>query len=106
YDTNSWKLQAGIDGLLFEGESGKLIGGITVNYGHVSADITATGASGDIETDGYGFGGTLTWYGTNGFYADAQAQATWLDSDLNSSTLGRKLVDGNKGFGYALSLEA
>ena len=106
YDTNSWKIQAGIDRLFFEGDRGKLIGGITVNYGHVSADVSAAGANGDIRTDGYGFGGTLTWYGTNGFYADGQAQATWLDSDLNSSTVGRRLVDGNNGFGYTLSLEA
>lgn len=105
YNANTQKIQVGRDGLFFEGASGKLVGGITGNYGHVSADVTAAGSKGHIRADGYGLGGTLTWYGTNGFYADAQAQATWFVSDLNSATLGGKLIDGNKGFGYTLSLE-
>ncbi|MDG4875023.1 autotransporter outer membrane beta-barrel domain-containing protein, partial [Mesorhizobium sp. WSM4935] len=61
---------------------------------------------GSIRATGYGFGGTLTWYGDNGFYADAQAEATWYDSDLKSATLGTDLAKGNNGFGYALSIEA
>ena len=51
-------------------------------------------------------GGTLTWYANNGFYLDGQAQVTWFDSDLGSSTAGLSLADGNDGVGYALSLEA
>lgn len=51
-----------------------------------------------------GVGATLTWYGENGFYLGGQGQATWLDSDLDSDSLGR-LADGNDGFGYAISLE-
>src|SRR5690606_12994232 len=61
---------------------------------------------GDISTNGYGFGGTLTWYGENGFYLDGQGQVTWYKSDLNSNLTNKSLVDGNDGFGYALSLEA
>ncbi|MCA1406498.1 autotransporter outer membrane beta-barrel domain-containing protein [Ensifer sp. IC3342] len=61
---------------------------------------------GAIEANGYGFGGTLTWYGNGGLYVDGQAQATWYDSDLTSATLGRTLADGNDGFGYGLSIEA
>jgi len=51
-----------------------------------------------------GVGGTLTWYANNGFYLDGQAQVTWFDSDLSSSTAGLLLADGNDGVGYALSL--
>ncbi|MFD1227490.1 autotransporter outer membrane beta-barrel domain-containing protein, partial [Pseudochrobactrum kiredjianiae] len=36
---------------------------------------------------------------------DAQAQAMWYDSDLNSTTANQSLINGNKGFGYGLSLE-
>jgi outer membrane autotransporter protein len=105
YDSSLQKVQVGLDGLLVDGERGRLIGGVTATYGHVSADITTANSRGNIRADGYGVGGTITWYGTNGFYADAQAQATWFTSDLNSTTLERGLVNGNKGFGYALSGE-
>ncbi len=106
YDADIFKMQAGLDGVLTETDNGLLIGGITVHYGHASADTRSEHGLGKISTDGYGFGGTLTWYGNNGFYVDTQAQATWYDSDL--STRGGSavsLVDGNNGFGYALSAE-
>ena len=106
YDVDIFKMQAGLDGVLTETDNGLLIGGITVHYGHASADTRSEHGLGKISTDGYGFGGTLTWYGSNGFYVDTQAQATWYDSDL--STRGGSavsLVDGNNGFGYALSAE-
>jgi len=105
YDTSIWRMQAGIDSLLSESEGDKLIGGITVHYGNVSGDIASAVGSGAVDAQGYGLGGTLTWYGTDGFYSDAQAQATWLSTDINSATAGRTLVDGNDGFGYALGLE-
>ncbi len=106
YDADTWKMQAGLDGLFVEDDRGKLIGGVMAHYGQAAADVMAGGSSGDINADGYGLGATLTWYGIDGFYVDTQAQATWFDSDLSSSTLGRNLIDGNKGFGYAFSLEA
>ncbi|MDR2310755.1 MAG: autotransporter outer membrane beta-barrel domain-containing protein [Brucellaceae bacterium] len=114
YTFDSFRMQAGIDGVLTETEAGKLIGGITAHYVHGSARIRATyeGSNisetyggGDISTDGYGFGGALSWYGENGFYAEGQAQATWYNSDLSSKLAGTSLTHGNKGFGYALSLE-
>ncbi|PTB84028.1 hypothetical protein C9985_01315 [Marinobacter vinifirmus] len=94
-----------MDGMVLNTSSGKLISGITVHYGQASADITSPQSKGRIDTDSYGAGTTLTWYGAKGFYSDAQAQATWLDSRLYSSTLGRNLSDGNDAFGYATSLE-
>ncbi|MHA6732419.1 autotransporter outer membrane beta-barrel domain-containing protein [Devosia sp. A369] len=105
-DLNIWRLQAGVDGVLAQGDSGTLIAGVTAQYGLVGAEMTASGAAGSINASGYGLGGTLTWYGESGFYVDAQAQANWFSSTLSSATLGRTLVDDNKGFGAALSLEA
>nr|WP_247882124.1 autotransporter outer membrane beta-barrel domain-containing protein [Brucella intermedia] len=108
YDVDTYKMQAGLDGLLHEGEGGRLIGGLTAHYVHGKADVTSFFGDGEISTDGYGFGGTLTWYGNNGFYLDAQAQATWYDSNLLSlaDAMTRPvLTDGDDGFGYALSLE-
>lgn len=102
---NVWTLQTGVDGALLENNKGMLTGGINFRYGQASADISAYSGSGDIDTTGYGPGLTLTWYGNNGFYIDSQAQIMFFDSSLNSDTLGESLTTGNKGKGYAGSLE-
>ncbi len=104
YDQNLWRLQAGVDGLLRETDSGLLIGGVSVQYGTVSTDVSSFFGTGTIDTTGYGVGANLTWYGTNGFYVDGQGSLTWYNNDLNSDWAGA-LVDGADGFGYALSLE-
>lgn len=105
YDVTTWKLQAGVDGLLHESDAGTLIGGITAHYGTASSDVSSIFGAGSIAATGYGVGSTLTWFGSGGFYVDAQAEATWYDSDIRSATLGTTLADGNNGFGYGLSIE-
>ncbi|NNH85996.1 autotransporter outer membrane beta-barrel domain-containing protein [Rhizobium laguerreae] len=106
YEVSSWTLQAGVDGVLRESEAGALIGGINFHMNTASADISSRFGKGDIDTTGYGFDGTLTWYGKSGFYVDTQAAVTWYDSDLKSSTLQTSLADGSDGLGYGLSIEA
>ncbi|WP_163266230.1 autotransporter-associated beta strand repeat-containing protein [Chelativorans alearense] len=106
YDAATWRLHAGIDGLLHEGESGHLVAGASMHYGSVSSNVMSAHGNGNIDTTGYGFGGTLTWYDNTGFYLDGQAQVTWYDSDLYSTTAGQSLVNDNDGTGYALSIEA
>lgn len=105
-DVDTWQLQAGIDQQLFSGEAGNLIGGLSVRYGTIAGDVTSVFGNGSISSDGYGLGGSLTWYGAGGFYLDAQANLTWYDSALASSTAATSLVSGNRGFGYALGVEA
>ncbi|WP_068882091.1 autotransporter-associated beta strand repeat-containing protein [Paramesorhizobium deserti] len=106
YDAAVWKMEAGIDGQLHETEAGRLIGGASLHYGTIAADIFSPHGEGKIDTTGYGIAGTLTWYGSNGFYLDGQAKVTWYDSDLSSATAGQSLVSGNDGLGYGLSIEA
>ncbi len=106
YTSNALKFQSGLDGLLADHDGGRLIAGVTAHYGQIRARVTAPDGAGDITAEGYGVGGTLTWYGVNGFYVDAQAQATWLRTDIHSTTANRQLVSGNKGVGPAFSLEA
>jgi outer membrane autotransporter protein len=106
YDVDTWTMQTGIDGMFHESAAGTLIGGVSFHFDTASADVSSRFGKGKIDTTGYGFDGTLTWYGNSGFYVDTQAAVTWYDSNLNSSTLQSTLTDGNDGFGYGLSVEA
>jgi outer membrane autotransporter protein len=105
-DINTVTMQAGIDGQFYENENGKLIAGITGQYGHAKGDVSSFHGDCDISTDAWSLGATATWYGNNGFYVDTQGQVTWFDNDLNSWTANTGLADGRKATGYALSIEA
>lgn len=106
YDLNIVKTQLGLDFEAIENTQGTFIGGVYFQYGHAKGDISSRFGEGDIKADGYGLGGTLTWYGNNGFYVDSVAQAMWYESDIDSDTLDRREIDDNKGTGYSLSVEA
>ncbi|HEV2517474.1 MAG TPA: autotransporter outer membrane beta-barrel domain-containing protein [Devosia sp.] len=106
YEVDTWRLQAGGDGVLNQSEAGTIVGGVNLQVGTISADISSAAGDGGIEGTAFGFGGTLTWYGNQGFYLDAQGKLNWFDSTLSANLLDRPLVSGNAGFGYALSLEA
>ncbi|WP_175576105.1 autotransporter outer membrane beta-barrel domain-containing protein [Pseudochrobactrum sp. B5] len=104
-DINTYVMQSGVDGQFYESDNGKLIGGITGQYGNAQNNITAFAGDGTIKTQSWGLGGTLTWYGNSGFYVDGQAQANWYDSDLKIDN-ANSLTNGHNAFGYALSVEA
>lgn len=106
YDVTTWRLQAGLDGVLSQSEAGTVVGGVNLQVGTIAADIGSAYGDGSIEGRAFGVGGTLTWYGNTGLYLDAQGKLNWFDSDLSADLLDGALVSGNAGFGYALSLEA
>ncbi|MFS2324259.1 autotransporter outer membrane beta-barrel domain-containing protein [Brucella sp. H1_1004] len=105
-DINTYLMQVGIDGQFYEGENGKLIGGLTGQYGNARSGIASTQSDGDVRTQAWGLGGTLTWYSDRGYYLDVQGQASWYRSDFNSTTVNRSLANGRKSSGYAVSAEA
>lgn len=105
FTTDQMAMQGGLDGLAFANKLGKLILGITAHYDTLSSDINSFYGNGKIRVDGAGFGGTLTWYGKDGFYVDGQSQMTWYKSDLSSDLAGT-LTSDNNGFGYALGMES
>ncbi|CAB3803317.1 hypothetical protein LMG28138_05324 [Pararobbsia alpina] len=105
YDLNATGLQAGFDGKLYRDGNGSLVGGFTTHYESSAAHVSSIFGNGRIDASGFGFGGTLTWYGQDGFYADGQGQVTWFDSDLSSNLVNGDLKDGNHGLGYAFSME-
>ncbi|AQZ51788.1 hypothetical protein Mame_02460 [Martelella mediterranea DSM 17316] len=105
YDMSSFEMQAGLDGLFLDSAAGALVGGFTAHYQTGEAKVHSRYGDSKIHPDGYGFGGTLTWFGTNGFYTDAQAALTWYSSELKADDLPLS-PDDSEAFGYALSLEA
>jgi outer membrane autotransporter protein len=105
YAADQFNLQLGVDGMAVNEAQGKLVAGLTARTGTTSADVDSMFGNGRINTNGFGLGGTLTWYGNSGFYTDAQAQLTWYRSNLDSSLAG-SLTHGNDGLGYALGIES
>lgn len=105
-DIDSWKAQFGVDRILAGQDQGaRLVGGIAFNYGKADTHVSSAVGNGTIDTTAYGLTPTLTWYGKDGLYIDAQAQATWFDSDLNSRLAG-KLKGGSQANSYGLGVEA
>ncbi|HET6526816.1 autotransporter outer membrane beta-barrel domain-containing protein [Sphingopyxis sp.] len=102
---DQWQAQIGLDAVVAERSDGAaLVGGLTAHYGKADSSVASIFGNGTIDTQGYGIGATMTWYGPKGFYVDGQVKLSWFDSDLESSILG-SLTRGNKGDGQAFSLE-
>lgn len=102
---DQWQAQLGLDAVLAQRSDGAaLVGGLTAHYGKADSAATSIFGNGTIDTQGYGVGATMTWYGPKGFYVDGQVKLSWFDSDLESNILG-SLARGNKGDGQAFSVE-
>lgn len=98
-DINTVIMQAGVGGQFYEGENGKLIAGITGQYGHAKGNVSSFHGDGDVSTDAQSLGAVTTWYDNNGFYIGGQGQVLWFDNDLNSWTGNTGLADGRKAAG-------
>ena len=83
-----------------------LIGGVTFNYGTVDTDVSSDFGDGSIDTEGYGFGGSLTWLRDDGLYVDGQAQLIWYDSDLSSDASARTSPPATTASATPLGVEA
>jgi fibronectin-binding autotransporter adhesin len=105
YKTDQMKVQAGLDGLALENGWGRMIVGLTAQYGLATANVSSFFGNGRIRAEGTGVGATATWYGDNGFYVDGQAQTMFYHSDLSSALVG-SMTHGNEGFGYSFSVES
>lgn len=103
--TDTWTFTAGLDNQLYENAAGNFIGGVWFEYSRINARISSYFGKGKIKANGYGGGASLTWYGNDGFYVDGVGKLAWYKNDIDSDTVKRDVVDGAKGFGYALSIE-
>ena len=98
YDHDRNGVRAGVD--LAVGGDAML--GVSVHGLQGEAEMTQNG--GKVELSGMGVGVSATAMAGE-VYIDAQAQATWFDVEMTSSS-GAKLKDGVGGEGYGLALEA
>lgn len=105
YNADQMKAQTGLDGLALDNAYGRLIVGLTAQYGLTTAHVNSFFGNGTIRASGSGVGATATWYGDNGFYVDGQAQTMFYRTDLTSALAG-SMIHGNEGFGYAFSVES
>ncbi len=105
YDTDQWFVQGGIDGRLYQGTDGQLIGGVFAHWAtsDTNADALDGSDAGTVDMDAYGGGASLTWYGANGLYADALAQATAYQVDMSAREEGA--LGSPDGWGFGTSLE-
>lgn len=101
-------LQTGIAAELPLDAPGMVTAGVTATFGRSNATVDATthgtAGSGRIDSSAYGVGGTLTWWGRDGLYADAVGQLTYFDTDISASDAGQ-LAGGTDAYGGAFSLE-
>ncbi|QIG92895.1 autotransporter outer membrane beta-barrel domain-containing protein [Bradyrhizobium sp. 6(2017)] len=103
-NSDQFKAQAGLDGLALENSYGRLIVGLTLQYGLTTAYVNSLFGNGRIRAEGTGVGATATWYGDNGVYVDGQMQTMFYRGDLTSDLVGN-MAHGNEGLGYAFSIE-
>lgn len=104
YKADEVKVQTGLDGIALDNGRGRLIVGLTAQYGLTTADVSSFFGNGRIRAEGTGVGATATWYGHDGFYVDGQAQTMFYHSDLSSALAG-SMTHGNEGFDYTFSAE-
>ncbi|MBA8841020.1 outer membrane autotransporter protein [Ochrobactrum sp. RH2CCR150] len=94
--------QIGADSQLYDGDDGTLYFGLARKYGTAHSPIKSSIGGGSIDTSDWGVHGSMTWYGSQGFYIDAQAKTMWYRDGLFSSTINNAIANGKHGFGYAL----
>ena len=85
---DSTGLQFGMDLLSMESAIGRWVAGLTAQYGTAKVEANARGGVGTQDASGYALGGTFSWLGYSGFYADVQAQFGTVDSSYASSSMG------------------
>lgn len=103
-DNTIWNLRGGIDGAVALDEQNLIVAGVHGRYGTINSDITSPIGKGKITSSGIGAGGSLTWFGQGGLYADAQAHVSAYNSNIHVAT-SNSTTSGNNGLGYAFGLE-
>jgi outer membrane autotransporter protein len=106
-DEDMWMAQAGVDFLVHEDETSRLIAGFSIHYGEVSTDVSNTtlGELGSIDSEGTGVSGSLTYYSESGLYMDGVLSYTWFDTDIDSDLFGGPLASDSDATAWVISGE-
>ncbi len=104
YDNTTLGFQVGADLNLFEDDNGVWTVGVNVSSHNVESTINLETISGTLEASGFGIGGTATWFGKAGHFADVQLQVNRITTNLDTSILP-DLVDADASTAVYLSTE-
>ena len=89
HETETSRIQGGIDLLTVEIFDGDLFSEFVVQYAEATADVTAPGGkTGSIVASGFGMGPNFTWNSPNGDYLDAQYRVNWIKTDYATRQAG------------------
>ncbi|MGV0875526.1 autotransporter outer membrane beta-barrel domain-containing protein [Martelella sp. FLE1502] len=103
YNADIYRLRMGVDAQFGETESGFAVGGLVFQYANASADVSSRVGGGDVVSQLFGMGATMTWYGNNGFYVDGQAFGNVINNEITIA--GTPTLGMQQSYGYSLSAE-
>ena len=105
FEQDSWRLSAGMDAELLANQYGKMFGSLWLDYVTDNGRVSSVHGNGKLLTDGYGFGGAVTWYDENGWYLDMQGHLTWYNTEFDAHDVHGAVSSKRKALGYGLSAE-
>ena len=105
YETQNTGFQVGFELGEQVGPSGAWVYGVTAQYNKVDGDVKAVTTAGTLTAEGYGIGGTATWYGAAGAYVDIQAQYNIISTDFVVGDNVGALINGEDASSLAVGVE-
>lgn len=105
YTQDVWNTRLGIDGKFYEDDNSTVIGSVWTHLGASNANVGSDHGDGKLNTNFYGIGGALTWFGYNDVYIDLQAQGTWYETDMHSTSANLSVMEDHKSTGIGTSIE-
>lgn len=105
-DETAFMAQVGVDWAFGQSDNSSYIGSVSVHYIDSETGVSTTdfGDVADIDSEGWGVSGGVTWYNDNGAYVDGVLSATWYETDIGGDVLG-ELASDNEAFAWAASIE-
>lgn len=93
YDLTTGRLEAGFDTLIAQTAHGLITAGLNASIGQSTLSaFDSDSDEGEVGSDIFTLGATLTYSGKNGFYADGQLKHYWFDSTIDAPG-GTELAD-------------
>ena len=104
YSQSTQRIAAGFDMPLYQGASGRWVGGIGLFSGNSDVSATSDNGGGTIASKATGVSLTASWPGDGGFYADLQFALARLSADITTAD-GDRLASGLGGRARMASVE-